>query len=837
MALEQFNEAEISVIRDLSSINLYMFTRWMFRERRGYQWTQARHHALICNALERVFNGETKRLIINIPPRYSKTEIAVVNFIAWAMGRVPDCEFIHASYSATLAVNNSVQIRNLVQHEEYRAIFPDLALASESSHHWKTTAGGVMYATGTGGTITGFGAGKHREGFGGCFPVGTMVWTEKGLIAIDEIVEKRLPLRVWAYDYQGNLDLMPVTAWHRNPANAIVRVTFNDGETVECTPCHRFWTLNRGWVRADLLAENDVLPRVNRSIEDSNNLLVHAKSFSGGGWGQPIIAACPVGAVVNGFIPLFPGKFGAEVRFPASLIDNIYTSSYGTPARTAPYSLYDTNTNVVSFSKFNGWGVSTLVNVQNLAIGQNSEGMSLGFAKCSVQFTVRDVALARVISQVFQPVIAGVAVRMANISPIWAFTHKREHDKAMNGCGFYFGADAKVNAQVSARHNIALEQFPFDDVVPAVSAIDDCPIFAADTPKITNGINPFISGNRKPSFVEYVRHDDVTYCLTVEKYHNFIINSGLVVKNCIIIDDPHKADEARSEVRRQNVIDWFQNTLESRKNSPETPIILIMQRLHENDLAGWLLDGGNGEEWEHLCLPAIQDDGTALWPEKHDIETLRRMEQAAPYVFAGQYLQKPAPPDGGTFKPDNLQFVKALPAGNIRWVRAWDLASTANDGDYTAGGRLGVTEDGRYIIANIVRGQYGADERDRILKNTAQKDGVKTKISIPQDPGQAGKSQTLYLTRQLAGFSVSASPESGDKVTRAEPFAAQVNIGNVMLLDDGTWDTDALISEMRMFPNGQHDDQIDCLSRAFGELLDTRTGMIDYLRSQVEANK
>ena len=127
-----------------------MFTRWMFYQKRGYIWQRANHHALICNALERVFNGETKRLIINIPPRYSKTEIAVVNFIAWAMGCVPDCEFIHASYSATLAVNNSVQIRNLVQNEEYRAIFPDLALASESSHHWKTTAGGVMYATGTG---------------------------------------------------------------------------------------------------------------------------------------------------------------------------------------------------------------------------------------------------------------------------------------------------------------------------------------------------------------------------------------------------------------------------------------------------------------------------------------------------------------------------------------------------------------------------------------------------------------------------------------------------------------------------------------------------------------
>jgi hypothetical protein len=72
-----------------------------------------------------------------------------------------------------------------------------------------------------------------------------------------------------------------------------------------------------------------------------------------------------------------------------------------------------------------------------------------------------------------------------------------------------------------------------------------------------------------------------------------------------------------------------------------------MQRLHEEDLAGWLLDGGNGEEWEHICLSAIQPDGTALWPEKHTIERLRIMEETSPYVFSGQYLQRPSPPAGG----------------------------------------------------------------------------------------------------------------------------------------------------------------------------------------------
>ena len=69
--------------------------------------------------------------------------------------------------------------------------------------------------------------------------------------------------------------------------------------------------------------------------------------------------------------------------------------------------------------------------------------------------------------------------------------------------------------------------------------------------------------------------------------------------------------------------------------------------LHERDIAGWLLDGGNGETWEHVNCPAITAEGESLWPEKWSLDELRRMEQANPYVFAGQYLQRPAPPEGG----------------------------------------------------------------------------------------------------------------------------------------------------------------------------------------------
>ena len=99
--------AERRVASELARVDLYFFSRWMFLQRRGFNWQRAAHHRLICNALMRVFRGECTRLIINIPPRYSKTELAVVNFIAWAMGQVPDSEFIHVSYASPLATAKS----------------------------------------------------------------------------------------------------------------------------------------------------------------------------------------------------------------------------------------------------------------------------------------------------------------------------------------------------------------------------------------------------------------------------------------------------------------------------------------------------------------------------------------------------------------------------------------------------------------------------------------------------------------------------------------------------------------------------------------------------------
>jgi len=449
---------ERAIAAELARTDFYFFSRYMFQARKGINWQRARHHPRVADALMRVYRGECKRLILNLPPRYSKTEMSVVNFIAWTLGKNPDSEFLHLSYSSDLADGNSWNTREVVSDPTYREVFPDVELdpGQKAKEHWRTTAGGVVYAAGFEGTITGKGAGKMRG------------------------------------------------------------------------------------------------PEDNR--------------------------------------------FGGA----------------------------------------------------------------------------------------------------------------------------------------------------------------------------------------------------------------------------IVIDDPHKANEALSDKILGNVRGLFQNTVESRMNDKRTPIIVTMQRLHTEDLAGWLESGGNGEKWEVVRIPVLDENDEPIWPEKHDRERLAEMEKANPYVFAGQYRQLPSPPAGGNFKPGMIEIIDAIPAGIQTWARGWDLAASKTLGAaYTAGVKLGRLPDGRTLVADVKRERGGPDDVRALIKNTADTDGPSTLQSIPQDPGQAGKVQVADFGRLLLGHRVKFSPESGDKVMRADPFASQVNVGNVVMLR-AAWNNE-YTSELKFFPNG-FKDQVDASSRAFAEM-------------------
>jgi predicted phage terminase large subunit-like protein len=436
---------------------LYNFARTMFKARRGNDLLSNWHQRDICAALERVFVGKTNRLIINVPPRSGKTELAVKAFMAWAMGLHPDSEFIHASYSKRLATSNAYDVRAIMQHETYREVFPWIGLQDDSKakDEFRTTAGGIVYATGAEGTITGYGAGKMREGFGGA----------------------------------------------------------------------------------------------------------------------------------------------------------------------------------------------------------------------------------------------------------------------------------------------------------------------------------------------------------------------------VIIDDPHKAGEATSSVMRQNVIDWYQNTIRSRLNKQDTPIIVIMQRLHESDLAGWLLNGGTGEPWRHVSIPARDAQGRSFWPEQFPDEMLDRLETSSPYVFAGQYMQHPAPLGGGIFKDEWWRFLEIPPITKHRAIYADTAQKTKEQNDFSVFQCWGQTIDGQIVLLDQVRGKWEAPELETMARafwakhHAIQNAGPLRAFKVEDKVSGTGLIQKL----KREGIPIIPIQRNIDKVTRAMDAAPYVQSGNVIIMRNLAHLVDFL-SEASVFPNGAHDDMIDAAMSAISDM-------------------
>jgi predicted phage terminase large subunit-like protein len=295
----------------------------------------------------------------------------------------------------------------------------------------------------------------------------------------------------------------------------------------------------------------------------------------------------------------------------------------------------------------------------------------------------------------------------------------------------------------------------------------------------------------------------------------------------IVIDDPIKsAAEAESATLRDALWDWYRAELTTRL-TPGGKIVLAMTRWHEDDLAGRLL--ASGDDWQTLRMPALAEagdperpEGAPLWPEWEDAAALARRRQAVgPRAWAAMYQQSPRGDAEALFQIGRIAVLEVEPACR-RAVRAWDLAATApgegRDPDWTVGIELGRTEAGGFVVLDVRRLRGGPHEVAEAIVQAARLDGREVAVGLPQDPGQAGKQQVAWLTGLLAGFRVVAGPETGSKRTRAEPAAGQVGAGNLSIVRGG-WNR-AFLDELREFPGGRKDDQVDALARALAMFSD-----------------
>jgi predicted phage terminase large subunit-like protein len=293
----------------------------------------------------------------------------------------------------------------------------------------------------------------------------------------------------------------------------------------------------------------------------------------------------------------------------------------------------------------------------------------------------------------------------------------------------------------------------------------------------------------------------------------------------IIIDDPIAALAALSQKSRQHVVNWYFNTLLSRLDDPQNgAIVLVMQRLHEDDLAGVLLR--SFDEWTVLSLPAIaeQDEripigngqihfrraGDVLHPQRASRERLesRRAELGAE-TFAAQYQQQPVAPGGAMIKRAWIRRYDQLPKSG-RIIQSWDVANKqGEENDYSVC-TTWLIHDQKYYLIDLLRGRFDFPTLRRKVSEQATLHKV-SQILIED----AGFGTALIQELRMAHCSVIPVHPAYDKKIRMEIQSAKFENGQVFFPQDAPWLRD-LEDELFAFPNGRHDDQVDSISQALG---------------------
>ena len=308
----------------------------------------------------------------------------------------------------------------------------------------------------------------------------------------------------------------------------------------------------------------------------------------------------------------------------------------------------------------------------------------------------------------------------------------------------------------------------------------------------------------------------------------------------IIIDDPIKAGDAHSEAARTKLNTWFDETVQSRLDNKKTDaIIIVMQRLHVDDLAGHVLKAGG---WMHLDLPAISEHLQEVrlgpdrfhvrpvddvpHPEREPREVLQALRASmGSMAFSAQYQQQPVPAGGNMIQWKWFGVWDHLPEQRFpnKIVQSWDTASTAAElSDYSVGITALVTTEEIYIL-DVVRERL---EYPLLKKRiVAEKQRWKTQAVLIEDKGSG-----TSLLQDLKASSVYCIPikPQGDKVVRMSACSARIESGSVLLPVRAAW-LDQFKAELLAFPHGSHDDQADALSQLINWTRTKRKSICDYL--------
>lgn len=303
----------------------------------------------------------------------------------------------------------------------------------------------------------------------------------------------------------------------------------------------------------------------------------------------------------------------------------------------------------------------------------------------------------------------------------------------------------------------------------------------------------------------------------------------------LVVDDPIKARDADSDAVRTSANIWWDETMSTRGNDPKTAAkVIIMQRLHEDDLTGHVLARAEGgEHYEHLCLPAEYeprayasgigwsdprtDDGELLWPARFGATELSNLKATlGSYAASGQLQQRPTPRGGGMIKRAWWRFYTTPPERFDQVVDSWDMTfKDSKQADFVSGQKWGRVGADAYLLARL-HDRMDFPATQQAVKNLALRAPI-APAKLVEDKAN-GSAIIASLRSTVAGL-IAVEPQGG-KQARAAAVSPFIEAGNVYLPDPSIapW-VEAFISECAAFPLGAYDDDVDSMSQALARLL------------------
>lgn len=583
------------------------------------------HHELIAqkleNALERVQRGEKVRLILSIPPRHGKSQLASIYFPAWALGRYPQIKFIMSTYGMELSETMGMKTRDVIQSEPYGFIFPDVTLRPDqkAKAKWLTNKGGAYTAVGIGTAVTGTGA--------NCFVGETKIMTEYGEERIDTLFHLQKKVKVLSYNHetkQSEFKRVKASRVIRKHGKQLVRVKTQSGIEITCTEDHRFFDGKRyKEIRLFKPGENVWVSELQRNTNSGNKVYMQKV------WKSVL-------EKIRGIYKTFKKRNEGSLLF---------------------FKMFSRR----SCNK----EPSQVFNLQRKMSKKDNEILQQEMQTITIKTTAK-----------------GVSSVQKNVS-----TNKQVKSSLLNGLfnnGSFIKNDKK-ESKLQTRHGFRsiservsdCTKFYFESGRQFMCGLlkgirtggssyrqqsnEQCSYKPCNTMQKLSQKTPLIEKDTI-SMVEQICDKSDVYDIEVEDNNNFFAN-GVLVHNCIILDDAHKdRAEAESETQRNNVWEYYRSTLYSRLEGYGA-VIVIMQRWHTDDLVGRLLEeqeklkkaGEEFDEWELIEFPAIatkdeyHDDGSLirkvgepLWPSKYPLPVLANIRQTVGvYNWSSQYQQQP----------------------------------------------------------------------------------------------------------------------------------------------------------------------------------------------------